>query len=69
MALHGRKEIDWKDNLYRDDKNNWGLAISTGDLSYGLIWETPTTDIELILDGNNYEVNLRIRYFSKKLKE
>ncbi|KUK85838.1 MAG: hypothetical protein XE02_1444 [Mesotoga infera] len=69
MALHGRKEIDWKDNLYRDDKNNWGLAISIGDLSYGLIWETPTTDIELILDGNNYEVNLRIRYFSKKLKE
>lgn len=69
MALHGRKEIDWKDNLYRDDKNNWGLAISIGNLSYGLIWETPTTDIELILDGNNYEVNLRIRYISKELKE
>lgn len=69
LALHGREEISWEDDLYRDDKNNWGLAISIGDLSYVLICETPTTDIELILDGNNYEVNLRVRYISKELKE
>jgi len=58
LDLHGREEIYW-----------WRFAISIGDLSYRSIWETLTTEIELISDGDNYKVNLRIRYYSKELKE
>lgn len=68
-SLHDRGEMYWKDDSYRDDRSRWGMAISKGDLAYGSIWETPTTDIELILDGDNYDVSLRIRYISKELKE
>lgn len=69
LSSHNREEVYWENDLYKDDETEWGFAISIGDLSYGSIWETSTTDIELILDGNNYEINLRIRYISKELKE
>lgn len=58
----------WKNNLYKDDKENWGLAISIGHLLYYTIWETPSTIITLALDGDNFEINLQIEYSSKKLK-
>jgi len=69
LPLSGRGEIYWENELYKNDKSNWGLAISIGHLSYNSVWETSTTDIELALDGNNYKVNLRVRYTSKELKE
>jgi len=69
LSLYDREEIYWGYELYKDDEGDWGLAISVGELSYVSIWETPTTEIELILDGDNYEINLRIIYISKELKE
>lgn len=69
LSSHNREEVYWEYELYKDDENDWGLAISVGELSYVSIWETPTTEIELILDGDNYEISLRIMYESKELKE
>ncbi len=74
-ALEDREEICWKTDLLKDDKNKWGIAVSKGELSYMLIWETPTTNIELSLEGlvlpemNIEEVFLRVSYKSKELKE
>ncbi|HUS51072.1 MAG TPA: hypothetical protein VMZ91_12965, partial [Candidatus Paceibacterota bacterium] len=74
-ALEDREEICWKTDLLKDDKSKWGIAVSKGDLSYMLIWETPTTNIELSLKGlvfpgmNFEEVFLRVSYKSKELKE
>jgi hypothetical protein len=56
----------WSDDLYRDDPNNWGMAVSTGRLTRISAWETPTTDIELVTKGDNFKVTNRIRYASKK---
>jgi len=64
-----KDEINWKDDTYKDDKNNWGLAIGIGELEYISTWETSTTGIELELNGNNYDVNVGVRYMSKELKE
>jgi len=69
LTLYGRGEIYWRDDLFKDDRSEWGFAISLGDLSYSSIWETPTTRIALILDGDNYEINLRIIYISRELEE
>lgn len=69
LSLYDREEIYWGYELYKDDESNWGLAISVGELSYVSIWETPTTEIELVLDGDNYEISLRIIYISKELQE
>ena len=62
-------KIEWKDDLYKDDKSEWGMAISVGDLKYYSFWETPTTIIGLMLSGDNYEITLTLSYRSKKLKE
>ncbi|MDO7976742.1 outer membrane protein assembly factor BamB family protein [Oceanotoga teriensis] len=58
----------WKDNLYKDDYENWGFAISTGDMYYYSKWLTEDikTDIEMQLWGENYEVRLLIIYKSIK---
>jgi hypothetical protein len=74
-ALEDREEICWKTDLLKDDESKWGIAVSKGDLSYMLIWETSTTNIELSLEGfvlpgwNIEEVFLRVLYKSKELKE
>jgi hypothetical protein len=41
-------EINWKNDLYKDDKSEWGMAISIGDLEYWALWETLNTKIGLI---------------------
>lgn len=56
----------WSDDLYRDDPNNWGMAVSTGRLTRISAWDTPTTEIELVTKGENFDITNRIRYGSKK---
>jgi hypothetical protein len=59
----------WKNDLYKDDKSHWGRAISVGHLIYGASWETPTTEINLMLSGDNFKIKLILAYDSKELKE
>jgi hypothetical protein len=62
-------DVVWRDDFYKKDKSDWGLAISIGDLIYKSFWETPTTEIELLLSGDNYNIELGIKYTSKELKD
>lgn len=62
-------KIVWGNDLYKSDKQEWGLAISIGHLAYTASWETLNTEIGLMLSGDNYKINLAILYFSKELKE
>ena len=70
---YGKPKMDipglWKNDLYKDDKSHWGIAISVGHLVYGASWETSTTKIELMLWGDNYKINLTLFYTSKELEE
>ena len=58
-------KIVWKNNLYRNNQQFWGLAISMGHLQYKSTWETITTKISLNLYGDNYQNNLMIVYSDK----
>jgi hypothetical protein len=64
-----REDITWKSEQYKDDKSNWGMAISKGDLIYTAHWETPTTEIDLLLTGDNYKIEFVLKYVSKELKD
>lgn len=69
---YGKPEKDaviWKNDLFKNNKQDWGTAISIGHLSYAALWETPTTEIGVALGGNNYEIWLSVGYDSKKLRE
>jgi len=62
------KEIVWLNDLYKNDPSSWGFAISVGDLVYQSCWEIDKTEIIMRLSGDNYEINLLIKYLSKELK-
>jgi hypothetical protein len=62
-------EIIWKNKLYQDDKENYGLAISIGHLELYCNWETEDTLIQLSINGDNYEISLQTIYKSKKLSD
>ena len=64
-----KDKIEWKNDSYKYDKIEWGLAISVGDLIYDTRWETNNTEITLRLSGDNYKIYLVLRYESKELKE
>ena len=69
---YGKPDDDshiWKNDLYKDDYQEWGLAISIGHLVYQAIWEISETKIFLTLSGENYKIWLEIEYQSKKLKK
>ncbi len=58
----------WRDDLYKDDYSDWGLAISIGHLQIYTEWNTPETSVFLSLMGDKFEVSLEVQYTSKELK-
>jgi len=58
----------WRNDLYKDDYSNWGLAIAVGHLIYATQWETDSTKLGLFLKGDNYEISLVAEYISKELE-
>ena len=69
---YGQPIIDkryWKHDLYKDDYQRWGFAVSIGHLSYYAMWKTLQTSIVLALYGDNYDITLVIEYKSEELKE
>jgi len=67
---YGRPSEDnvlWRNDLYKDDHDEWGMAICVGHLMYAAKWETPGTSIINLLYGENYEVTHIVEYSSKAL--
>jgi hypothetical protein len=68
---YGKPESDdvvWLDDLYKDDPDNWGMAVSAGHLVYEAVWRTKTTKILEKLKGDNFEVTLIVQYTSRELE-
>lgn len=65
-AKYGTPEFDrffnWSDDLYEDDPNDWGFAISLGDLQIVSSWEMPDCEAIHTLRGDNYEISHLIAY-------
>lgn len=61
-------KVVWKDDLYKGD-NEEGFAVSVGHLFYYANWETESTEVDLTLWGNNYEVKLMLSYSGKEFKK
>jgi len=62
-------KVTWRNDLFKDSRQDWGTAISIGHLEYFSSWETSTTYINLGLNGDNYEISLNFGYYSRELKE
>ena len=62
-------DVIWKNDLYKDDYQDWGFAVSMGQLVYQSAWENEKTRILLYLRGDNFNVFLGIKYVSKDMTE
>lgn len=58
----------WVNELYRDNVDEWGMAVACGHVSFFETWNVEDTHIELQLTGDNYEVKVSIMYKSLSLK-
>ena len=54
----------WDIDLFRDDLDQWGFAVSLGHLAMQAEWESKTTLIRLTLKGNNYDITHAVVYVS-----
>lgn len=59
----------WRNDLYKSEYSDWGMAISIGHLVFHSTWITSSTEIMNILSGDNYEISCEVEYRSTKLKE
>jgi hypothetical protein len=60
---------EWHNTLYKDNYEDYGFAVSLGHLSYNAGWIGQTTDIMVVLYGENYNINLVVQYVSKKYEQ
>lgn len=58
----------WKGSLYKGDVENYGIAVTSGELVYAANWETESTDICIMLSGNNFVPQFAVMYESKQYK-
>lgn len=68
-GLPEKQDEIWRNDLFRDDPQRWGMAVSAGYLVYQSIWDLPKTEIMLKLYGNNYEINHVLFYKSVELRK
>ena len=61
-------KVYWRNDLYKDDYAHWGTAIKMGHLVYFSLWETASTKIACLLQGENFDIDCIIEYSSKSLK-
>ncbi|MDO9554981.1 MAG: hypothetical protein Q7J40_00155 [Atribacterota bacterium] len=66
-------KIEWRNDLFKNDKQDWGTAISIGHLEYRTLWmmliRLDIIEITLKLTGDNYEISLGILYRNDKLEK
>jgi hypothetical protein len=56
------EEIEWSNDLFKDESKSWGLAVSIGHLKQKYFAHNETTDVKVILMGDNYKVILGITF-------
>jgi hypothetical protein len=56
---------NWKNDLYKDDPQDWGMAVSCGHLSYLASWKLSDTTIDTLLTGDNFKIDLTVLFNSK----
>jgi hypothetical protein len=61
-----KADVLWKNDLYRDDPSEYGMAIAVGHLSMYQQWDMPLTTVFHYLNGDNFEIKHGIEYIGKE---
>jgi len=68
IEKYGKPEGDnviWRDDLYKDNPSDWGMAICIGHLVFEATWKLFETKINLQLKGDNYKITHTLSYKSE----
>jgi hypothetical protein len=63
------ENMSWQDPTYKEDFSNWGEAVSLGHLVMSSRWQTPQTNIQASLSGNDEDIALVVEYTALRLNE
>jgi hypothetical protein len=69
MKIYGEPKedkTDWSNDLLKNDRDKWGMAISMGQLAYFTTWENTSTIIALSLQKGDYSIKMSVEYLSKE---
>jgi len=61
--------VTWRNDLYKEDYSNWGLAVGLGHLEYGSLWKNQEVEIFLTLSGENNKLSLRAEYKGLRIRK
>lgn len=64
-----KENVFWGQDLFKEDRDKRGLAVSLGHLSYYTLWTLNGTSVIHSLTGDNYKINHSIQYSSTKHKK
>jgi hypothetical protein len=62
---YGEPELEgenWSNELFKNDKKDWGIALKSGHVTFVANWMTEKTQIELIVSAENRKVSSIILY-------
>jgi hypothetical protein len=65
IEKYGTPNIDkeiWRNDMYKDKRENWGFAVSLGHLVYVCQWVNKGTSISLGLSGDNMKIKHGMEY-------
>lgn len=65
---YSEPQITWRDDLFKDDINNIGIALKLQHVEYMTRWENERTIIVLNMASTNGEIGIRLLYISKTIK-
>ncbi len=57
-----RQGTNWMNELYRDDPQRWGIAVSLGHVVFASQWENESTTVLHFLSGGNFEIKHGLTY-------
>jgi hypothetical protein len=60
------EENMWKNEMYKNQPESFGFAISIGFLEKKTIWQDKRSRVELFITGQNHQITTRIDYYKKK---
>ncbi|MFZ4547994.1 MAG: hypothetical protein ACOYN4_11195 [Bacteroidales bacterium] len=70
IAKYGQPNEDiteWRENLYKDDPDNIGMAIACEHVVYRTVWYQDKTAINLLMTGKEFKISISLYYQSVDL--
>jgi hypothetical protein len=61
--------VNWSDDLYKDDPEGWGTAVSIGHLVLAEQYDTDKTIVRHMLRGDNFKIKHFVQYQARSADE